>query len=568
MLKTLTVWNFALLEHVEIEFGNGLNILTGETGAGKSILIDALGAVLGARLSSEAIRTGCDWLRVEAIFDIANESELHELLSEEAIDDENDDLIITRQITTKGRSAILVNGCHVTLAILKKIGEYLVDIHGQHENLALLKTENQFALLDGSDEAIQEIKNNYAIDYSETQEIRKLLESKKNAAQNSMERIDMLKWQEQEIENAKLQKGEDIELEEKIRKLSNSEKISENIGKAYDLFEGTDETDGILSMTAQAKNHIEAMSRYDKSLDESIPMIENAICELKEAFYNIRDYQETLDFDEGMLDNLQGRMETIDRLKKKYGNTLDEILSYHDKIKEEIASFENYDNDIEQIEEKLDKKQKETEKEAEKLSAARHDAAKRLENEIGKQIVALGMPDARIAFSLEDVPLTSNGKDSLTILFTANVGEEARPLSKVASGGELSRIALAIKTVAASDGSMAGSMVFDEIDTGIGGRTAQMVAERIVSVSQYKQVLCITHLPQIASMADCHFYLSKVSDGGKTSTNVSRLSGEERAREIARMASGADATEAALLNANEMIDNAEAKKKELRGLAG
>ena len=566
MLKTLTVWNFALLEHVEINFSEGMNILTGETGAGKSILIDALGAVLGHRLTGDAIRTGCDWLRVEAIFDIEGEMALHDVLQEQAIEDESNDLIITRQITKKGKNAILVNGCHVTLSVLKSIGEFLVDIHGQHENLALLKTENQFALLDNFNDEINPAKKEYQKIYEEASELSKKLKKLKEKSSDSSERLDMLHWQEQEIENAHLEVGEDETLEAEIKKLSNAERITENLGRAYDLMDGNDEVPGALDAVSEIKQRLEVISKYDDALESTIPMLEDALCQLKEASYNIRDYQDGMDFDAERLDELQNRMDTIDRLCRKYGPTIEKVLEHYNQITTELDEIENYDEDISKLTKALSEAQKKANDAADKLTTLRKKASKELADAITEQVVALGMPDAKMEFSINEAPMTSNGKDALTILFTANAGEAEKPLAKIASGGELSRIALAIKTVEAmsNDASSVGSMVFDEIDTGIGGKTAQMVAERIALVAQYRQVLCITHLPQIASMADAHFYIAKTTENGKTTTAIEKLEKDDRIREIARMASGADATKASLLNASEMIENADAKKKALK----
>ena len=564
MLKTLTVWNFALLEHVEIDFDAGLNILTGETGAGKSILIDALGAVLGHRLSADAIRTDCDWLRVEAIFDIAGEKRLHALLADQAIDDEDDSLIITRQITTKGKNVILVNGCHVTVGTLRAIGEFLVDIHGQHENLALVRAENQFALLDGSDDGIPKLREDYAAAFRAWKAADEALAEKKSSAETSADRMDMLKWQAKEIADANLRLHEDEELEAEINRLSNAERITENVGEATALLEGGAESEGILADVGALQRRIEALRQFDKTFDETAPMLEDAACQLKEVFYTVQGYRDGLEFDPERLDELQARMDAIEKLEKKYGDSIEAVLAYREKIENEIESFENYDEIVAALEKKRAETLAEAERRAELLTAARKEAAQKLSAAIVEQLAALGMPDAKLDVSLLPAELSARGADEIEMMFSANAGEPEKPLSKVASGGELSRIALAVKTVAAAGDSVAQSMVFDEIDTGIGGRTAQMVAERIARVAAQRQVLCITHLPQIACMADVHYYLEKTAKDGKTSTDVRALPPKERAKEIARMASGADATEASLTNAKEMIARAAETKKKLR----
>ena len=564
MLKTLTVWNFALLEQVEIEFDRGLNNLTGETGAGKSILIDALGAVLGHRLTTDAIRTGCEWLRVEAVFSTEDETALHAFLSEQAIDDADGTLIITRQITAKGKSMILINGCHVTLAVLRVIGEFLIDVHGQNENLALLKTENQFALLDNSNSQIAGLLTAYHAVYHAWRELEEQLTAKQAAAKDYANRIDMLRWQSQEIEGAQLKEHEDEVLEAEIKRLANAEKITESTEQAYALLNGGSDSNGILADIALLKQSLEALGRYDESLADSQRMVEDAVCQLQEVFYNVRDYSEKLEFDPQRLDQLQGRMDTIDKLRKKYGATITAVLQHQQKLQAELTAIENYDDDIADLKAKISSAQEKVRVQAALLTEARQTAAGALSQAIGRQMSALGMPDAKLSIGLSALPEFSlNGADALSMLFSANLGEVEKPLAKVASGGELSRIALAIKAVAAAGDSAPASMVFDEIDTGIGGKTAQMVAERIALVAAYKQVLCITHLPQIACMADVHLYISKSVQGSKTVTSVKHLSAGEQVNEIARMASGMDVTSASLGNAREMIDHAKIKKAQL-----
>ncbi len=564
MLKTLTVWNFALLEHVEINFDEGLNILTGETGAGKSILIDALGAVLGHRLSSDVIRTGCDWLRVEAIFDIRGEKGLHELLEAQAIDDEDDSLIVTRQITTKGKNVILVNGCHVTAGVLRTIGEFLVDIHGQHENLALVRTENQFALLDGSDPELPALRRAYEEAFRVWREAAEAYEEKKASAGGSAERMDMLQWQAQEIRGAGLRPKEDEDLESEIGKLSNMERITENVEGALALLDGGAEREGVLAEVGALQRHMEALQRIDAAFDDTVPMLEDAVCQLKEIQYTLQGYTDNLNFSPERLDELQGRLDLIDRLKRKYGSSIEEILDHLEKTEKEIDSFESFDEDLAKLEAVCRETKAEAERRAEALTLKRKAASEVLAGELVGELTALGMPDAGLRVEISPAELSVRGADAVELLFSANAGETEKPLGKVASGGELSRIALAVKTVAAAGDSAAQSMVFDEIDTGIGGRTAQMVAERIARVASRRQVLCITHLPQIACMADVHYYLEKSTKDGMTSTTVRSLSPKDRAREIARMASGADATAASLENAKEMIARAAETKKGFR----
>ncbi len=564
MLKTLTVWNFALLEHVQVEFGEGLNILTGETGAGKSILIDALGAILGQRVSSDAIRTGCDWLRVEAVFTLDDESlGLHELLAGQAIDDSEGLLIITRQVTKGGRSMVLVNGCHVTLTILKQIGAFLVDIHGQNENLALLKEESQFALLDNYDPDLTEALAAYRQTYGLWKGKKQEHAEKEQSAREYAQRLDMLRWQDKEISEAELKENEDEELEAEIRKLSHAEKIAGFVEESYNLLDvGTGNGSAVLTAVAKVKKNLEDMSRYDDSLANTYTMVEEAYISLQEAAGELRDYGESLEFQPAKLDKLQNRMDVIDRLCRKYGATIADVLEHQQKVQQELMDIENYDEDMARLEREIAALEEKLRQKAEQLTNLRQRAAGELASAIGSQLVALGMPQAAFHIRVELAEkYLGNGADTVAMYFSANPGEEEKLLSKVASGGELSRIALAIKTVAASRDSSVPSMVFDEIDTGIGGRTAQMVAERIALVAQYKQVLCITHLPQIACMADNHLYIAKTSAGDSTVTQVRPLSERERISEIARMASGVDVTTASLDNAKEMVSHAKLTKQ-------
>ena len=567
MLKSLTVWNFALLEHVQVEFQSGLNILTGETGAGKSIVIDSLGAVLGARMSADMVRSGCDWLRVEAVFSLEDESlGLHELLTQQAIDDSDKELIITRQLTRAGRSTALVNGCHVTLAILRQIGAYLVDIHGQNENLALLKEENQFHLLDGYDPDVAEALAAYECAYREWREKKKAYDEKQQASREYAQRLDMLHWQDKEISEANLKAGEDEALEAEIRKLSHAEKIVGSIEESYELLEGGGGSGlGVLPALSQVKKDLEDISRFDDALANAQKMVEEAYISLQEASYELRDYGESVEFSPARLDQLQSRMDVIYRLCKKYGATLDDVLAHQEKVERELSEIENYDEDIAALEKEIAALEKELGKKAATLTELRRAAAKDLSSAIEEQLFALGMPKAQLAIRVEPAAdYGPRGSDEVAMFFSANPGEAEKPLQRVASGGELSRIALAIKTVASSRDSSVPSMVFDEIDTGIGGRTAQMVAERIALVAQYKQVLCITHLPQIACMADAHLYISKRTEEGTTATQIRPLSERERISEIARMASGADMTTASLDNAREMVSHAKMKKDAFR----
>lgn len=567
MLKTLSVWNFALIENVNVEFDEGLNILTGETGAGKSILIDALGVVLGNRANTQYIRNGCNELKVEATFLIESQDKVKNVLSELEIDTEDETLIIIRKITRAGKNSIIVNGSHVTLASLKKIGNVLIDIHGQNENLALLKENSPYDLIDHSSTEISVALNDYQKLYRIWLAQKKALENKKRSATDNEERLDMLKWQENEISEAKLIIGEDEELEAEISKLSNAEKIAQNVAESCQLLYD-DEDFNILTSLDKVGKDLNDVSRYDKSLENAQNMVEEAKIILNEAFNEIRHYSDQFDFSPNRLDELQERLEKINRLKKKYGSTIEEILERYAKIKEELNSIENFDTDIEVIEQRIHKIKEQAEKRATSLTKARQESAKKLSTAIEKELKQLGMKKAKFEIAVNPVEdLKLNGNDEIDMLFSANVGEEAQSLSKVASGGELSRVALAIKTIDAGRYDTASTMVFDEIDTGLGGVTANAVAECIAKVAKYKQVLCITHLAQIACMADVHISIEKQTEDNRTMTEVMRLSDYDRLKEIARMASGEDESPASMENAKEMITSAASKKRMMSTIA-
>lgn len=569
MLKTLTIWNFALLEHVQVHFGSGLNILTGETGAGKSILIGAIGAVLGKRITAESIRTGCDWLRVEAVFSLEDLSEeLFEILKEQAIDATDSTLVIRRQMSANGRGNILINGCHVTLSVLRQVGSHLLDIHGQNDSLALLKPENQMRLLMQFDDMAQDVLKTYQETYLSWKNFCKEYARRKKEAHDTEERQDMLSWQEKEIADAKLKIGEDVRLEKEIERLSHAERISHYVEESYRLFNNdTREENGIISALAIIKRNLEDLLQYDDALENARKLVEESYISLQEASDEIRDYGEGLRFDPNALDVLQERMDKIYRLRKKYGATIEEILSYQQKIKQELASMRNLDADLSDLKKQIALSYQQLKERASRLTEQRTHTASILEREIEKRLSSLGMPDAHFHISvIESETYTKDGHDFVKMLFSANAGQAEKPLNKIASGGELSRIALAIKTVASAKDDAVPSMVFDEIDTGIGGKTAQMVAECIAIVSQYKQVLCITHLPQIACMADNHLYIAKSTKEGSTNTTVNPLAEVARVKEIARMASGDNMTTASLENAKEMLAHAHAKKEELSAM--
>ena len=557
MLKNLSVWNFALIEHAELEFGEGLNILTGETGAGKSILIDALSAVLGQRIGTNLIRTGCENLRVEAVFLLEENSAARKIISEIGIDiDEENTLIVARKIARNARNnSITINNSHVTLNALKRLSAALVDVHGQNENLSILREENIYNLIDSADKNIFGVLQDYQKIFLSWQSQVKILEDKKRSQTENEQRLDMLHWQEQEISQADLKPDEDTEVENELRRLSNAEKISSHVEESCELLNG-DSTLNILTALAKIEKNLSDVAKYDENLNPARKLIEDAAISLQEAYSDIRNYADSFDFSPETLDALQNRMNTIWQLKRKYGDSVEKILSHLQKVRGEISAIENFDSDIENLQKLIDTLECQTKSRANNLFAMRRISAEKISKVIQKEIRRLGMAKAKFIVTVEPSEnFTANGGDTADILFSANVGEDLKSLSQVVSGGELSRIALAIKTVSAGRTDSASTMVFDEIDTGLGGTTAKVVAECIAKVARSKQVLCVTHLAQIACMADTHLQISKSDDGSRTVTEIKTLDTESRIKEIARMASGAE-NEVSLKNAAAMIQSA------------
>lgn len=563
MLKSLTVTNFALIEQAMVEFDEGLNILTGETGAGKSILIDALSIILGNRASVDSIRTGCDYFRVEAVFDISKNSSIYEIVEDQGIIVEDDAiLIISRRFSRQGKNVVLINGCHVTVTILRLIGEKLVDMHGQHENQALLRPESYLILLDAFDNKIKGILGEYHIVYQNWQEIMKQQSLLEQNSRERAQRIDMLSWQTQEIAAAELKPNEEEEIERQLPVLANVEKITTAVNRAYFLLEqSSNEMKGILPALAEVKHELEVIARYDNRIQGQLNVISDALYQLEESCMDLRVYSDQIDYDPKNLSVLQERMDLIYKLKKKYGGSTAEILAYYESAISELADIHNYDKNII----KLREQQKELERSlgqlSEKITVLRQEASKLLAKQICGHLNDLGMTNARFSIEVtKSSNFTFNGSDEVIFLFSANLGEQTKPLYKIASGGELSRIALAIKTVCAHRDA-AGIMVFDEIDAGIGGQAGHMVAEKVAKVASTRQVLCITHLPQIACMADRHIYIKKQIEGERTNTVIQVLDKEEQLLEITRMISGTDITKIALDNARQMFDSAYRKKE-------
>ncbi|WP_425061145.1 DNA repair protein RecN [Sporomusa carbonis] len=562
MLKSLNVVNFALIDKVYVEFVPGLNILTGETGAGKSILIDALSTIVGGRSSGDSIRSGADYFRVEAVFDVSGRGAIQSILEEQGIAVEDDGtLIIARRLNRHGKNSIHVNGCQVTLATLRKIGEKLVDMHGQHENQALLKPEVHLALTDAFAADIKPILEEYQDAYKSWQAIKKELDSLVQDSRERLQREEMLAWQTQEIAAAALTPGEEEKLEHDVSILANAEKIANAISRSYILLsQGNKGFSGVVSCLADIKHELELAARYDPNVNNQLAVVTESMYQLEEVMAELREYRENIDFNPARLAKLENRLDIIHKLKKKYGATIEDILKYYSQATDELAAITNYDERLKHLEQQENELKNRVAQLAAKLDVCRRLASKVMAKQISAHLADLGMPKAQF---LVDVKFTEHytvhGANEVVFMFSANPGEEPKLLQKIASGGELSRIALAIKTVCAERDETA-VMVFDEVDAGIGGQTAQKVAEKIAKIASFnKQVLCITHLPQIASMADCHIYIEKIVEGERTMTLVHILDNESQLTELARMASG-EITKLSIENAAQMLNMSKRKK--------
>lgn len=569
MLKSLTVINFALIEQAEVEFSAGLNILTGETGAGKSILIDALTTVLGNRASVDFIRTGCDFFRVEAVFDIPEHSPVCLLLEEQNIPLEEDNtVIVSRKLNRNGKNSILINGCNVPLNVLRQIGEKLVDVHGQHENQALLRPESYLGLLDNYDNSLKDALDHYQHVYYDWAKLNKELSLTQGRSRERAQRVDMLTWQTQEIASASLRITEEEEIEQEIQVLSNAEKIVTAGNRAYALLsQGVKGFSGVLTSLAEVKHELDVVTRYDQRLQPQLAIVTDTLYQLEESSMDLREYCESIDFNPQRLATLQERMDVIHKLKKKYGTTIGEILEYYEQAQAELADITNYDQRVTELTKQQGQLEQKLSTIAGELNTLRQQFAQELAEQVIQHLVHLGMPKAFFTVSVTRTDqFTPSGCNEVTLLFSANPGEEAKPLHKIASGGELSRIALAIKTVCAHR-DYVGTMIFDEIDAGIGGQTAQMVAERIAMVACKKQVLCITHLPQIACMADRHIYIEKQVSGDRTNTILKILDQQDRLIELTRMITGSDITQLAVDNAAQMCESAQIKKEKWKNKA-
>ena len=551
MLQLLHIENIAVIEEADITFDEGFNALTGETGAGKSIVIDAMGAVLGQRTSRDLIRTGAAKAFVSAMFSGVPPLPVLEECGMEAEDGE---LLLQREIYADGKNACRVGGRPVTVAQLRRIGGALLNIHGQHDGQQLLDEEQHGAYLDSFGRVEEEL-GAYAACYEAMEVTRKKLKSLQMDEAEKERRMDSLTFQIKELEKAQLKPGEEETLLQRRNLLRNSEKFMSAVQGAVWSLTGGDDGGGAVSELREAAGAVSGVKGLDDRFGQLHERLENLYSEAYDVAETLRDLQDSFDFSPQELDELAGRADLLYRLKKKYGPTVEDMLAYLEKCREELDQIAFAADTTARLQKQLEKERGRAMKAARALSEARKAAAKQLEERIQEELRQLDMPKVRFAICFEEKEPDALGIDVVRFLMSANVGEELRPINKVASGGELARIMLALKNVLAEN-ELIGTLVFDEVDTGVSGRAAQKVAEKLAQVSRRKQVLCVTHLPQLAAMADTHFSVEKGEREGRTYTRVLRLDRERRKEELARLTGGQRVTSALLAGAEELLDAA------------
>lgn len=551
MLQELSIKDFAIIDEIQISFQPKMTVLTGETGAGKSIIIDALGLLAGGRGSTEFIRKGEKKAVIQGLFTLPREANTYNILEEYGIDSEDGQIILQRDLYRGGRNICRINGMMVNLATLRKIGETLIDIHGQNEHQELMKPENHIDLLDEYDKKTSELRNQYQVVYQNYRKLKLSMEKKEADEKAWAQRLDMLNFQVKEIEEAGLKINEEDELVEEKNKLDNFQAIHDALELSYQILSG--EKIDVVGNLGNAMNELSDVSDLSENLQEINTKISDAFYSLEDAARDISDELDSMEWNGERLNEIEERLELIHQLKRKYGDTIEDILHYHSRIVKELREMENAEQNSEKQERQLSEALEKVKELVIKLSKQRKKSAKKLEKMIHEQLSALYMDKAvfEVKF-LNNSKLYSKGIDKVEFYIQTNPGEEMGPLAKIASGGELSRIMLALKTIFSQKMGVT-SIIFDEVDTGVSGRVAQAIAEKISQISNNSQVLCITHLPQVAAIADNHYYISKSVNDGRTETSLKELDEKQKIREIARMLSGSEITELTLKHAEELI---------------
>lgn len=554
MLLEISIKNFAIIEAISLNFEKGMTVLTGETGAGKSIIIDAMNMMLGARATTDVIRHGAPKAEIEGLFSVENSHTLQMIFDEQGIE-LGDEIIIRREILQNGRSVSRVNGQMVNLSVLRSIGQYLVDIHGQHDQEELMRPQLHIQMLDGfGDTDFLELKQAYQTNFDAYRKMRKqLLEIKKNQEEHKA-RIEMLEFQMTEIESASLQPGEDLKLNQERDKLLNHKNIADTLTNAYTMLDN-DEFSSLANVRS-AMNDMESLEEYDVEYREISTSLSESYYVLEDVTKRLEDIIESLDFDGNRLMQIESRLDLIHAITRKYGGNVDDVLMYFAKITEEYNLLTGNHLSSDDMEAELKKLEVSLVDLATKLASARHNLAQQLEIEIQQELKDLYMDKARFQVQFTKGKFTREGNESVEFYISTNPGEDFKPLVKVASGGELSRLMLAIKS-AFSRKEGKTSIVFDEVDTGVSGRVAQAIAQKIHKIGQHGQVLAISHLPQVIAIADYQFFIEKISNDHSTVSTVRLLTVEERVEEVAKMLAGENVTEAALSQARELLQSKE-----------
>ncbi|HFU4202653.1 TPA: DNA repair protein RecN [Streptococcus suis] len=551
MLLDISIKNFAIIEEVSLTFDKGMSVLTGETGAGKSIIIDAMNLMLGARATTDVIRHGCPKAEIEGLFSLEHSRALEQILEEQGIE-VTDELIIRREILQNGRSVSRINGQLVNLSILKQVGQYLVDIHGQHDQEELMKAQYHIRLLDSFGQTeFWELKDRYQTTFDAYRNLRKQVYEKQRNEQEHKARIEMLEYQIAEIESADLQSGEDVQLNQERDKLLNHKQIADTLTNAFIMLDNEDFSS--LSNLRSAMNDLQSLEEYDSTYKELSSNMTESYYVIEDVTKRLGDLLENLDFDGNRLMQLEQRLDLVNTMTKKYGGKVDDVLDYLSKITEEYNLLTGNNLSGEDLESQLKLLEKDLVSLAGQLSQARHNLAEILEGEIRQELQDLYMEKARFQVMFTAGKFNREGNEGVEFYIATNPGEDLKPLVKVASGGELSRLMLAIKSAfARKEGKT--SIVFDEVDTGVSGRVAQAIAQKIYKIGQFGQVLAISHLPQVIAIADYQFFIEKVSDDSKTVSRVRLLEQEERVEEIAKMLAGDTVSEAARTQARELLE--------------
>lgn len=547
MLRLLHIENIAVIEQADILFEDGFNVMTGETGAGKSIVIDAISAILGERAYRDMIRTGMNKASVRAVFDRVPKLDW---FSENDIPYE-DEITVQREIFLDGKNLCKVNGLPVSVSVLKKLGLQLINIHGQHDSAALFDENYHLSFLD--DYACNEqLLEEYGEKYRAMQSLKHEIEHLSMDEGEKLRRMETLKYQIDEISRAELTIGEDEALESKRKLAQNAEKLADGLQDAALGLDGDDDTEGAAAMLAQAERALSKIARFDESLSQIHDLVADLMYQAQDAAEQVKDKIYSLSYSADELERIEERLDTIHRLRRKYGATCEDILAYLERAKKELDEIEFADERMEQLQRKLQKAEQEACAMAERLREARKQASVTLTERVRKELSDLDMKKVQFACHFAETELSQNGADAVAFYMSANLGEALKPLNKVASGGELARIMLAMKNVLAERDHVP-TLIFDEVDTGVSGRAAQHVAEKLRAVSKNKQVLCVTHLPQLAALADTHFLIEKSEHDGRTFTAVTPLDFEGRKRELARIIGGSSITETTLQSAAEML---------------